>query len=226
MPPSTLPTPLPPAANAGVASVLHRAAGVSRVVVPAVRNTSPFADGLIEHQALFGALMSLSGAVHDTAERLGACLSTGGKLLVCGHGSSGVEAQLMANSLSGRLVKARRPLAAMALSADAGAMNCIAADLGYDEVFARQVHALARAGDALLVISAQPAGESLLRAVHAAREDGLLAVGLMAPGNEPLARACHIALVLPPASAVRLQEAQQFIVHTLCTMIETSLGLD
>ena len=192
----------------------------------AAERPSGFADGLIEHQALFGALMSLSGAVHDTAERLAACLSTGGKLLVCGHGASGVEAQLMANSLSGRLLKARRPLAAMALSADAGAMHCIAADLGYAEVFARQVHALARAGDALLAISAEPAGEHVLRAVQAARDDGLLAVGLMAPGNEALARACHVALVLPSASPVRLQEAQQFIVHTLCTMIETSLGLD
>lgn len=185
-----------------------------------------FAEGLAEHQALFGRLSGLAGQVQDTAERLAACLSTGGKLLICGNGASAAEGQHMAAALSGRYLKERRPLAAIALSADTSALTCIGNDFGFEEVFARQVRGLARAGDTLVAFSAGPGGANVLRAIDVARETGLLTVGLLGDGNERLAAACHVAIVVPGPNPVRVQEAQQFIAHSLCGLIETALGFD
>lgn len=208
--PLTLPLPLPPRSRPA------RAAGL----LPA-----SFQDGLLEHQALFTRLNNLAGPVQETAERLAACLSTGGKLLLCGNGASAAEGQHMAAALSGRFIKTRRPLAALALSADTSALTCIGNDFGFDEVFARQVHALARPGDSLVAITASCANANVLRAVEVARDLGLLTVGLMGEGDEHLAAACHVALVVPGQNPVRIQEAHQFIAHSLCGLIETALGL-
>lgn len=198
-------------------------------VAPVAELSRPpsFADGLAEHQAMFGRLAGLAGMVQDTAERLAACLSTGGKLLICGNGASAAEGQHMAAALGGRYIKERRPLAAIALSADTSALTCIGNDFGFEEVFARQVRGLARAGDTLIAISAgQGSAANVLRAVEVAREAGLLTVGLLGEGNERLAAACHVAIVVPGANPVRVQEAQQFIAHSLCGLIETALGFD
>jgi D-sedoheptulose 7-phosphate isomerase len=191
----------------------------------AAERPSGFADGLIEHQTLFGRLAPLAGAVQDTAERLAACLSTGGKLLLCGNGPSAAQAQQIAAALAGRLSKERRPLAALALSADPSTLTGIAVHHGFDEIFARQARALGRPGDSLLVLTAPPAPANLLRAVEVARDAGLLTVALLGAGNEALAAACHVALVVPGSNPVRVLEAQQFIGHSLCGLIETTLGL-
>lgn len=191
----------------------------------AAERPTGFADGLIEHQALFGRLAPLAGPVQDTAERLAACLSTGGKLLLCGNGPSASLAQQMAALLAGRLAKERRPLAALALSSDPSALTGIAADHGFDEIFARQVRALGRPGDSLLVQAAWPAPANLLRAVEVARDAGLLTVALLGAGHEALAAACHVALVVPGHNPLRVLEAQQFIGHSLCGQMETTLGL-
>jgi D-sedoheptulose 7-phosphate isomerase len=205
-------------------SPLPQRTRLARRLAPA--RTTSFAEGLIEHQTLFGRLATLAGTVQDTAERLAACLSTGGKLLLCGNGASAAEAQQLAAALAGRLVRDRRPLAALALSADAAALTCIARDHGFEEIFARQVRALARPGDTLLALTATRAPVNLLRAVEVARDAGLLTVGLMGNENETLAAACHVALVVPGTHPLRVQEAQQFIAHSLCGLIETAMGFD
>src|SRR6185437_537893 len=110
-----------------------------------------------------------SSPIEEAAAVIQATLSSGGKLLLCGNGGSAADSQHIAAELSGRFVKDRRPLAAVALSTDTSALTCIANDYGFDEVFSRQLTALGRKGDCLLAISTSGRSRNVLRAAEAAR---------------------------------------------------------
>lgn len=203
--------------------------------------TSFLGGELAEHLALFEQLRGLDPLVGEAGERLAACLSAGGKLLICGNGGSAVEAQRVAATLSGMGERQRRPLAALALGADGVGLSGHACRHGFDGALARQVQALGRAGDALLVLHAGGPARNLVQAARQACEAGLLVVGLLGarpPGgaaNEAvdaaqataveLAAACHLAIPVPADSPVRVEEAQAFLGHVLSGLVERSLGL-
>jgi D-sedoheptulose 7-phosphate isomerase len=198
-------------------------------VVVADKPTSFLAVELAEHQALFERLKGLELLVSEAGERLAACLSAGGKLLICGNGGSAVEAQRMAAALAGMGGRQRRPLAALALGVDGVGISGHACRHGFDAVLARQVQALGRAGDALLLLHAAGPANNLVQAAQQARDAGLLVVGLLGPGAEgsaaELAAACHLGIPVPADSPVRVEEAQAFLGHVLSGLIERSLGL-
>lgn len=222
-----------PARKPGVAAVAS-APGVDR---PA----SFLGSELAEHLALFEQLRGLDLLVGEAGERLAACLSAGGKLLICGNGGSAVEAQRVAAALSGMGERQRRPLAALALGAEGVGLSGHACRHGFDGALARQVQALGRAGDALLVLHAGGPARNLVRAARQACEAGLLVVGLLGsrlPSDtagkavdaaqesaEELAAACHLAIPVPAESPVRVEEAQAFLGHVLSGLVERSLGL-
>lgn len=203
--------------------------------------TSFLGGELAEHLALFEQLRALDHLVGEAGERLAACLSAGGKLLICGNGGSAVEAQRVAAALSGMGGRQRRPLAALALGAEAAGLSGHACVHGFDGALARQVQALGRAGDALLVLHAGGPAPNLVLAARQACEAGMLVVGLVG-GRPPcdaadtaadavqeaaveLAAACHLAIAVPADSPVRVEEAQAFLGHVLSSLVERSLGL-
>src|SRR5215213_10115692 len=87
------------------------------------------------------------------AERIAAALKSGGKVLLAGNGGSAADAQHIAAEFVGRFIDDRAPLAAVALTTDTSALTAIGNDYGFDEVFARQVRALAEEGDLVIAIS-------------------------------------------------------------------------
>ena len=187
--------------------------------------SSLFLDNLSAHLALFSALHSLEPAVRAAGEQVAACLRDGGKLMLCGNGGSAADSQHLAAEFTGRLIHDRRPLAAIALSTDTSALTCIANDYSFDEVFARQVEALGRAGDCLLAISTSGNSPNVVRAAEVAKRAGVVVIGLLGRDGGRLASLCDLAIVVPENSTARIQEAHIFIGHTICGLTEQALGL-
>jgi D-sedoheptulose 7-phosphate isomerase len=181
--------------------------------------------GLDEHREVFGRLAALSTMIEEAAGLIQTTLSRGGKLLLCGNGGSAADSQHIAAELTGRFIKDRRPLAAVALSTDTSALTCIANDYSFDEVFSRQVMALGRRGDCLLGISTSGNSKNVIRAADAARSAGVHVIGLLGRDGGSLRALCDVAIVVPSATTARIQEAHIFIGHTLCAMVEEALGL-
>jgi D-sedoheptulose 7-phosphate isomerase len=187
--------------------------------------TSVFAHNLAEHRALFAQLDALEAEVERAGETIARALEAGGKLLICGNGGSAADSQHIAAELTGRFIRDRRPLAAIALTTDTSALTSIANDYAFDEVFARPVRALGRAGDVLLGLSTSGNSANVLRAVDAARELGLTSVGLLGRDGGALRTRCDQAIVVPSTTTARIQEAHILIGHTLCGLVEQKLGL-
>jgi D-sedoheptulose 7-phosphate isomerase len=145
--------------------------------------------------------------------------------MFCGNGGSAADAQHLASELTGRFVADRRPLAAMALSTDSSALTSIANDYAFDQVFERQLRGLGRAGDVLIAISTSGNSANVVRAVAAARELRIDTIGLLGRDGGMLRPLCDIALVVPSETTARIQEVHIFLGHTLCAMVEQTLGL-
>lgn len=187
--------------------------------------SSVFLRNLDEHLQLMQVLGALDPQVQDAGQRLAAVLSAGGKLMFCGNGGSAADCQHLASELTGRFVKDRRPLAGLALTTDSSALTCIGNDYSFDDVFARQVQGLGRAGDALIAISTSGNSGNVIRAVEAARTMGIYTVGLLGRDGGKLGALCDNSIVVPHAVTARIQEAHLLIGHTLCGLIEAEMGL-
>ena len=180
--------------------------------------------GLQEHIKLFQSLSVLGPEIERAAALVSEALRGGRKLLLCGNGGSAADSQHIAAEMTGRFVKDRRPLPAIALSTDTSALTCIANDYSFDEVFSRQVMALGGRGDCLLAISTSGNSRNVIRAVDAARAAGMQVIGLLGRDGGALRGLCDLAIVVPSQTTARIQEAHIFIGHTLCALVEEELG--
>lgn len=186
---------------------------------------SIFERGLQEHLELFRDLAPLSAPIGQAAALICGALRGGGKLMLCGNGGSAADSQHIAAEMAGRFVNDRRPLAAVALSTDTSTMTCIANDYTFDEVFSRQVMGLGARGDCLLAISTSGNSRNVVRAAETARTAGVHVIGLLGKGGGALRTMCDVPIVVPSQVTARIQEAHIFIGHTLCALVEETLGL-
>ena len=192
---------------------------------PLTQPPALFRGAVQEHLALFEKLADLEPQVGRIGARLAEVLRGGGKIMWCGNGGSAADSQHIAAELTGRLINDRRPLAGLALSTDSSALTCIGNDYGFDAIFERQVRALGRAGDALVLISTSGRSPNLLRAAEAARAMGITAIGLLGRDGGALRSLCDDALIVPSDTTARIQEAHIFIGHCWCGLIEQALDL-
>jgi D-sedoheptulose 7-phosphate isomerase len=153
-----------------------------------------------------------------------ASLAGGGKVLFCGNGGSAADAMHLAGELVGRLMLERRGLPAIALSADVSVITAIGNDYGYDRVFERQVIAHGRAGDVLVGLSTSGNSANVLQAFAAARDLGMVSIGMTGIGGGKMIDACDHLLRLPATSTQRIQEAMKLVGHTYCALIERALA--
>nr|WP_242430922.1 SIS domain-containing protein [Clavibacter capsici] len=149
-------------------------------------------------------------------------LSHGARLIAAGNGGSAAEAQHLTSELVGRFDGDRRPFSAIALHSESSAVTAIGNDYGFDEVFARQVHAHARSGDIVVLLSTSGRSANLLRAAAAARAAGATTWAMTGPGPNPLVEACDESIALDGPSA-NVQEAQLVAVHAICRSFESRL---
>ena len=150
-------------------------------------------------------------------------LSKGRKLLLMGNGGSAADAQHFAAEMVGRFLTERKALPAIALTTDISILTAVSNDYGYEEVFKRQVEALAHPGDILIGISTSGNSKNVARALEAGREIGATTVGLLGCDGGTIGKIVDLALVVPSSETPRIQEAQLFVIHTLCDLVETTL---
>jgi D-sedoheptulose 7-phosphate isomerase len=167
----------------------------------------------------------LAGDIADLARRVVDTLRGGGKLLFCGNGGSAADAQHLAAEYVVRFGNDRAPLAALALTTDTSVITAAGNDLGFDRIFERQVRALARRGDLLILHSTSGESENLVRAAIAARESGVDTVALLANGGGALRTRVDLALVVPTESSARAQEMHITIGHIVCRIAERALDV-
>ena len=149
------------------------------------------------------------------AERLGA----GNKILIAGNGGSAADSQHIAAEFVGRLALERRPLPAIALTTDTSILTAIGNDYGFESVFERQIRALGVQGDVFVGISTSGRSANILRAFSAAREKGIITMGLTGAGSDLISLCDHLVRV-PSKDTQRIQEIHTLIGHIVCAIAE------
>lgn len=153
-----------------------------------------------------------------------ASVRAGGKLIFFGNGGSAADAQHLASELVGRFLLPERPgLPVISLTTDSSVLTAWANDVGYEDVFARQVQALGRPGDLLIGISTSGQSRNVVQAFKAARRQGLETLALLGNDGGEVLHLSDLALVVPSADTTRIQEVHTLILHLLCELVENEV---
>ena len=177
-------------------------------------------------QLKLAAAQTLAAPIARAGELLAETLRAGGKVLACGTGGSAADAQHFAAELVNRFERERAPLPGLALTTDTSTLTSIANDYAYDQVFSKQVRALARKGDVLLAITTSGNSPSVLEAVGAAHDTGVRVVALTGNGGGKLSAllgAEDVQVCVPHKSTARIQEVHLLALHCLCDAIDCLL---
>ena len=153
-----------------------------------------------------------------------AALRAGGTLFFAGNGGSAADAQHLATEYVVRYQSNRPALRAVALTTDSSLLTACANDMGFDEVFARQVEALARAGDVLSLHSTTGDSPNVIRGAQAAKARAVTVVGFLGHSGGRLKDLTDVVLIVPSDDTARIQEIHLAIEHVICEMVEERLA--
>jgi D-sedoheptulose 7-phosphate isomerase len=165
----------------------------------------------------------LSDQVVAVASRYAAVLRAGGTLFFCGNGGSAADAQHVAAEYVVRYSASRRPLAALALTTDSSVLTAAGNDFAFDQVFARQVEALCRRDDLLVLHSSSGQSANLVSAATIARREGIGTVAFLGKGGGPLAGLVDQALIVPSDSTSLVQVIHMALEHLIVELVEREL---
>ncbi len=157
------------------------------------------------------------------AERYAAALRAGGTLYFAGNGGSAADAQHLATEYVVRFSANRPPLRAVALTTDTSLLTACANDMGFDEVFARQVEAYGRPGDVLVLHSTSGESPNVVRAAQSARARGVAVVAFLGRGGGELKNLADLSLIVPSDATARIQELHLALEHVICELVEEAL---
>ena len=180
-------------------------------------------QGLDALGAVVAASKALSPQVAAVADRFAGTLRGGGTLYFCGNGGSAADAQHLATEYVVRYGKARRPLAAVALTTDTSLLTAAGNDLGFEQIFARQVDALCRPGDLLVLHSTSGRSPNLLAAARAARARQVPTVAFLGSAGGPLAQEVDQALLVPAQDTGQIQVLHLALEHLIVGLVEEAL---
>lgn len=183
-----------------------------------------YMESLREALTTFESLRALEESVSQAAGWCVEALRNQGKLLICGNGGSACEAQHLTGELVGRYKEDRRALAAVSLTADGAVLTCIGNDYRFGDAFSRQVRALGRPGDILVVFTTSGESGNVLEALRAARELGLRSIAFLGRDGGRARDLSDCPLIVPHRGTARVQEAHQFLLHCLMDGIEAGIA--
>ena len=163
---------------------------------------------------------ALPDQIAEAAALVRDVLAHGGTLFFCGNGGSAADAQHLATEYVVRYMKNRRALPAIALTTDTSLLTAAGNDLGFDQIFSRQVEALVRAGDLLIVHSTSGTSPNVIRAAEAARAKGAKVMALTARDGGLLRGLADLAIVVATDRTDRAQEMHLAIQHVICELVE------
>jgi D-sedoheptulose 7-phosphate isomerase len=151
-------------------------------------------------------------------------LRKGGTLYFCGNGGSAADAQHLAAEYVVRYAENRKPLAAVALTTDTSVLTAAGNDLGFEQIFARQVEALCRPGDLLILHSTSGQSPNLLAAARAARKAGVPTVAFLGKGGGAMAGLVDEAIIVPSDQTSLVQLVHMALQHLIVESVEAELS--
>ena len=157
------------------------------------------------------------------ADRYERALRDGGTLFFAGNGGSAADAQHIATEYVVRYQTNRPAMRAVALTTDTSLLTACANDMGFDEVFARQVEALAKPGDVLVVHSTSGESPNVVRAAQAAKARGVAVIAFLGRSGGAVKALADVALVVPSEDTARIQELHLVLEHLICEIVEDRL---
>jgi D-sedoheptulose 7-phosphate isomerase len=175
-----------------------------------------------EHTLVINSLANYLAEIQQLATLVVKTLKTGNKILLMGNGGSAADAQHIAAEIVGRFTRERRGLPAIALTTDTSILTSIGNDYGYDNIFSRQVEALASAEDLVIGISTSGNSKNVLQALTAAASLGCQTAALLGKGGGEIKNVVNLSLIVPSSNTARIQEAHILIGHILCQVVDSA----
>jgi len=161
--------------------------------------------------------------IAEMAEVVIAALRVGNKVMFCGNGGSAAQSQHLAAELTGRYLRERRPLPALALTTDTSAITAIGNDYRFEEIFRRQLDALACSGDVLIALSTSGNSPDVVLAAQAARLKGVSVLALTGQHGGELTKHSDLILQVPSVDTPLVQEVHLMVGHILCDAVERAV---
>ena len=181
-------------------------------------------DVLSEHLSVIADLESAGATLDAIAQTIVDCIRGGGRVYVMGNGGSAADSQHIAGELLGRYKTDRRALPAIALTTDSSTMTAISNDLGFEQVFARQLEGVLRRGDAVWLLSTSGNSPNILAAARTATDQGALIIGFIGATGGELAGLCTHVFRAPHTASDRIQEAHELAFHYICERVEAAFA--
>jgi D-sedoheptulose 7-phosphate isomerase len=178
------------------------------------------------HEEVFTAMRDSISKPFDVLLRASLkAIGGGGKIVFFGNGGSAADAQHLATELTVRYINDREPIPAISLSTDTSSLTAIGNDLGFEDVFARQVDALVREEDVVIGISTSGNSENIVRALKRAKSKGAVVAGFSGCGGGRMLGLANPLINVPSQQTARIQEMHILIGHMLCGALEQELNL-
>ncbi|MBN2446735.1 MAG: SIS domain-containing protein [Phycisphaerae bacterium] len=179
---------------------------------------------LDEHEKVIGGLRDSEHVLAHIVEEVVNCLRAGRRVYTLGNGGSAADAQHIACELLGRFKLDRLAQAAIAISTDSSTLTAIANDLGYDQIFSRQLEGLLQTGDVVWLLSTSGNSPNVINAANTARTYGATLIGFTGGTGGELEPLCHLTFKVPHKSSDRIQEAHALAYHYICERVEAELA--
>jgi phosphoheptose isomerase len=175
-------------------------------------------------RAVLQQLLDLEGQVEAAAAIIAEALLSGHKLLACGNGGSAADASHLTTEFVARYDRERRAYPAISLASHGGDLTAIGNDYSFADLFARQVQAHGRPGDALAVFTTSGNSENVFRALVAAKDLKLKTIAFLGRDGGECAGLADVELLVGGKITARIQEGHKFLLHTICELVEEQLA--
>ncbi len=165
------------------------------------------------------------GDIFKASQMILETIRTGNKMMLCGNGGSAADSQHLATEFMIRLSHdiVRKAIPAIALSTDSSNLTAGGNDIGFENIFARNIEGIGREGDLLIGISTSGNSKNIVKAVQAAKSMGIRTIGLLGSGGGKLKDECEHSIIVPSDNVQRIQESHITIGHILCEITEREL---
>ncbi len=180
-------------------------------------------ESIQEHIALAREMEKHSIKIVQITDIIYSALCAGNKILSAGNGGSAADAQHFTTELVGRYKIEKKGFFAIALTTNSSILTAVSNDYGYHEVFARQIEALGKKGDILLLISTSGNSKNLIKAAEKAKMNGIQIIGLLGKEGGKLKNMCNLEITVPSDNTPRIQEMHALILHIICETIENKI---
>lgn len=181
-------------------------------------------DLIHEHQTVVNSLSHIAEDILESGEAIRSCLANKGKLILMGNGGSAADSQHIAAELVVRYKKNRIALPAIALTTDTSILTATANDFSYEEIFSRQIEALADQRDIIVGISTSGNSRNILLGLDAAKRKKATTIGLTGSSGGEVCKMVDYSVVVESTSTARIQECHIFIGHIWCEYLDEAWG--